>query len=78
MKVDFAIEEVMAMTQMVIDGLLEEKFGRKDAATLRRWRKDVVATTSEELRLLTEKVNRDIQRTHDRSLRSGISKPDWV
>ena len=78
MKVEFALEEVMTMAHMVIDGLLEEKFGRKDAATLRRWRNDVVATTSEELRLLTEKVNREIQRTHDRSLKSGISKPDWL
>ena len=78
MKVEFAIEEVMTMAQTVIDGLLEEKFGRKDAATLRRWRNDVVVTTSEELRALMEKVNRDIQHTHDRSLKSGISKPDWL
>jgi hypothetical protein len=78
MQVQFSIDEVMTMADAVLDGLLESKFGRKDAAAIRRWRNEQITTTSGEMQLLAEKVNREIQRTHDHSLKSGIQKPDWV
>ena len=78
MKVEFAVDEVVTMAGAVIDGLMESKFGRKDAAALRRWRNEHLSTTSDEMRLLAEKVNREVQSTHDHSLKSGIQKPDWA
>ncbi len=78
MQVQFTIEEVLAMAGAVLDGLGEQPFGRSDAAAVRRWRNEQLTTTSEELRLLTEKVNAEVQRAHDHSMKSGIQKPDWV
>ena len=78
MQVQFAVDEVITMAEAVIDELLAGGFDRKDAAALRRWRNEHVATTSDEMGLLAEKVNREIQRTHDHSQKSGIQKPDWV
>ena len=66
------------MAGAVIDGLLESKFGRKDAAAIRRWRNEHLSGTSNEMALLAEKINREVQRTHDHSLKSGIQKPDWA
>ena len=37
-----------------------------------------MTATSPEMKLLTEKVNRELQRTHDSNLRTGIVKPDWA
>ena len=51
---------------------------REDAAALGRWRNEHLSTTSDEMRLLAEKVNREVQSTHDHSLKSGIQKPDWA
>ena len=78
MKVEFAVDEVVTMAGMVIDGLLETKFGRKDGAAIRRWRNEHVTTTSAEMQSLAAKINREVQRTHDHSLKSGIQKPDWA
>ena len=78
MKVEFAVEEVITMAGAVIDELLESKFGRKDGAAIRRWRNEHFKASSDEMRLLAEKVNAEVQRTHDHSLKSGIQKPDWA
>ena len=78
MKVEFAVDEVMTMASAVIDGLLESQFGRKDGAAIRRWRNEHLTASSDEMRLLAEKVNAEVQRTHDHSLKSGIQKPDWA
>ena len=78
MKVEFTIDEVEAMALAVVDELLTMKFERKDGAAIRRWRTDKLAKTSDELRRLTERVNAEVQRTHDNSRSSGIQKPDWV
>lgn len=78
MRVEFTVEEVLAMAEAVLDSLAESPFGRADAAAVRRWRNEQLTTTSGELRLLAEKVNAEVQRTHDHSMKSGIQKPDWV
>lgn len=78
MKVEFTIDEVLAMANSVIDGLSEEQFSRGDAAAIRRWRNENLTLRSDEMARLTEKVNEEVQRTHDHSMKSGIQKPDWV
>ena len=78
MKVEFTIDEVLAMANSVLDGLSEEDLSRADAAAIRRWRNEHLTPRSDEMARLTEKVNEEVQRTHDHSMKSGIQKPDWV
>ena len=78
MKVELSIDEVLVMADAILDGIGEAELSRKDAATLRRWRNQTVTATSPVMKLLTEKVNRELQRTHDSNLRTGIVKPDWA
>lgn len=78
MKVEFTIDEVLAMANSVLDGLSEGDFSSGDAATIRRWRNEHLTPRSDEMARLTEKVNEEVQRTHDHSMKSGIQKPDWV
>ena len=78
MQVQFTIEEVLAMANSVLDGLSEEELSRSDMAAIRRWRNDHLTPRSDEMARLAEKINEEIQRTHDHSQKSGIQKPDWV
>ena len=78
MKVEFTIDEVLAMANAVLDGVGEQEFSTADAAAIRRWRNEHLATTSDEMARLAEKINEEVQRTHDHSQKSGIQKPDWV
>jgi hypothetical protein len=64
MKVEFEIEEVWTMFN--------------DLAALRRWRTDEMTPGSDAMKLLAEKVNREIQREHERQEVSPIKKPDWL
>ena len=79
MKVELSIDEVVVMADAILDAIGESaELSRKDAATLKRWRNSTVTATSPELKLLTDKVNSELQRAHDGSLRTGIVKPDWA
>jgi len=78
MKVELSIDEVLVMADAILDGIDEAGLSRKDAATLRRWRNQKVTATSPEMKLLTEKVNSELQHAHDSSLKTGIVKPDWA
>lgn len=78
MKVELSIDEVLVMAGTILDGIAETGLSQKDAATLRRWRNQTVTATSPEMKLLTDKINSELQHTHDTSLKSGIVKPDWA
>ena len=78
MKIELSVDEVLVMADAILDAIDEAGLSRKDAATLRRWRNDRVTATSPEMKLLTEKVNNELQHAHDSSLRTGIVKPDWA
>jgi len=81
MKVEFEIEEVWTMFNSIVDELLTipaVKSDKKGVATLRRWRTDEMTPGSDAMKVLTEKVNRAIQREHERQEVSPIKKPDWL
>ena len=78
MKVEFDAEEAWAMMNDVVDRLLELDLKAADRAAIRRWRSDEQTPGSAQMKLLTEKTNEVLQRMHDRSEVSHISKPDWV
>lgn len=81
MKVEFEIEEVWTMFNAVVDEVLAIpalKSERKDLAALRRWRTNDMTLGSDAMKLLADKVNREIQREHERQEVSPIKKPDWL
>jgi hypothetical protein len=79
MKVEFSTDEIIVMADTILTGLTNDvKLNRKDAAALRRWRNETITPKSAEMKLLTEKVNHELQHTHDSSQKSGIVKPDWA
>jgi hypothetical protein len=78
MNVEFSIDEVLVMAEAVLDGVGELKLDRKDKTALRRWRNKTVTATSTEMKLLTDKVNRDLQRASRTSRKTEILKPDWA
>ncbi len=81
MKVEFDIEEVWTMFNSVLDELITApglKAERKDLAAIRRWRTDEMSPGSDAVKLLADKINREIQREHERQEVSPIKKPDWL
>ncbi|MBM3140877.1 MAG: hypothetical protein FJZ92_11900 [Chloroflexi bacterium] len=78
MKVEFSVEEIQRMIDSVVDELVELKLDKSDRAKIRRWRSNTMTAVSPAMQLLAEKVNAEIQRTHDQSLASPIKKPDWA
>ncbi len=78
MKVEFTIDEISTMMDSVIDHLTELDLSKTDRAKLRRWRVDEMGGGSALMQLLAQKVNDELQRTHNRSEVSDIRKPDWA
>jgi hypothetical protein len=78
MKVEFSVEECHTMFESVMDELLGMDLDKKDRALLRRWRSSTVTPGSALMQALAEKINTEVQRSHDRSLVSAIKKPDWA
>ena len=78
MKVEFDVEEVWTMMNSVLDQLVALDMNTADRATLRRWRSDEMTPGSPATKLLAEKMNIEIQGTHERSELSPIKKPDWL
>lgn len=81
MKVEFEIEEVWTMFNAVVDEILAIpalKADRKGVAAVRRWRTDEMTPGADAMKILAEKVNRALQREHERQEVSPIKKPDWL
>ena len=69
------------MFNSVLDELIAAptlKADRKDLAAIRRWRTDEMSPGSDAMKLLAEKVNRELRREHERQEVSPIKKPDWL
>lgn len=79
MKVEFDADEMQAMANVIIDQLLELKgLTKADQAALRRWQSDEVRPASPNFHLLVDRLNQEIQRTHEASEVRRIVRPDWV
>jgi hypothetical protein len=78
MKVEFERDEAWQLMSFVVGRLLDEgTLSAADKAKVRRWRSDEVRAGSEEMRLLAEKINRDVGEAVARKKRSSIRRPDW-
>jgi hypothetical protein len=78
MKVEFSIEECHKMFEAVLDQLVETDLDKTDRATLRRWRSSAMKPGMPLMQALADKINAEVQRSHDRSMVSAIKKPDWA
>lgn len=78
MKVEFSVEECQRMFEAVIDEIVALDLTKTDRATLRRWRSDEMAPGAALMQRLAQKINAEVQQSHNRSEVSAIKKPDWV
>jgi hypothetical protein len=78
MKVELDNEETWNLMSHVVNRLLDEtQLSDADRARVRRWKSDEMRVTSQEMRVLTEKVNTDLAKTLERKTKSQLRKPDW-
>jgi hypothetical protein len=78
MKVEFDTEEAWSLMSHVINQLVESpELSDSDRARIRRWKSDEMRVTSQEMKVLTAKINDDLAKTWERKSRSSIVKPDW-
>ena len=78
MKIEIDVDESWALMSRVVARLLEEtSLPDADRAKIRRWRSQEMQPSKEGMRLLTEKINRDLAQAIERKQRSQIRKPDW-
>ena len=79
MKVEFDTDESWNLMSNIVNRLLEEtQLSDGDRAKIRRWKSDEMRVTSQEVRVLTEKVNETFRVTMERKTKSQLRKPDWV
>jgi hypothetical protein len=78
MKVEFDNEEAWQLMSLVVGMLADEAaLPAADKAKVRRWRSAEMRPGSPTMRVLTEKINRDIAQAVESKKRSAIRKPDW-
>lgn len=78
MKVELDNDEAWNLASHVIGLLIDEaELEDSDRARIRRWKSDELRATSQEMRVLTEKINADLAKTLERKTKSQLRKPDW-
>ena len=79
MKVEFETEEAWNLMSHVVARLIEEtQLSDADRARVRRWKSDEMRATSQEMKVLTQKMNEDLLKVLERKTKSQLRKPDWV
>jgi hypothetical protein len=78
-KVEFDTDESWNLMSHIVNRLLEEtQLSDGDRAKIRRWKSDEMRVTSQEVRVLTEKINETFRLTVERKTKSQLRKPDWA
>jgi len=79
MKVEVDNDEAWNLMSQIVVKLIEEApLSDRDKAQIRRWKTDEMRVTSQEMRVLTQKINEDLKTQGDRKTKSQLRKPDWV
>ena len=79
MKVEFEVDEAWNLLNHVVNRMLDEtQLTDADRARVRRWKSDEMRATSQEMRVLTSKMNEDLAAHLERKTKSQLRKPDWV
>ena len=78
MKVELDNDEAWELASHIIAQLIEEgSLEDSDRARIRRWKSDELRASSQEMKVLTEKINADLAKTMERKTKSQLRKPDW-
>jgi hypothetical protein len=79
MKVELDNNESWDLLSHIIVRLIDEvELSDGDKAKVRRWKSDEMRATSQEMRVLTSKINEDLMAAMGRKTKSQIRKPDWA
>lgn len=79
MKVELDNDESWNLLSHIVVRMLDETpLADSDRAKVRRWKSDEMRVTSQEMRVLTAKINEDLAKTLERKTRSQLRKPDWM
>lgn len=79
MKVEVDNDEAWNLMSQIVVKLIEEApLSDRDRAQIRRWKTDEMRVTSQEMRVLTQKINEDLKTQNERKNKSQLRKPDWV
>jgi hypothetical protein len=78
-KVQIDNDEAWNLLSTVVNRMLEEvNLSDSDRARIRRWKSDEMRVTSQEMRVVTQKINEDLAATLERKTKSQLRKPDWI
>jgi hypothetical protein len=79
MKVELDNDEAWNLLSHVVGRLIEEApLADADKARIRRWKSDEMRVSSQEMRVLTQKLNDDLAKNLERKTKSQLRKPDWI
>ena len=79
MKVEFDNEECWTLMSHVVTLLLEDtRLADADRARIRRWKSDELRVSSQEMRVLTQKINETIATELERKTKSQLRRPEWA
>jgi len=79
MKVELDNDEAWNLLSHVVAQLIDEvQLSDSDRARIRRWKSDEMRVTSQEMRVVTQKINEDLALSLERKTRSQLRKPDWI
>ena len=79
MKVELDTDEAWNLVSFIVGRMIDEtNLDDADRARIRRWKSDEMRVTSQEMRVLTTKINEDVQKTMERKTKSQLRKPDWI
>ncbi len=78
MKVEFDTEEAWTIMSHIMGRLIDEtELSDADRAKIRRWKSDEMRVTTQEMRILGQKINEVLAKNRERNTRSQLRKPDW-
>ena len=79
MKVELDVDEAWNLLSHIVGRLIDEvPLADADRARIRRWKSEEMRVTTQEMRVLTEKINESIRLTLERKTKSQLRRPDWV
>ena len=79
MKVELDNDEAWNLMSHVVGRLIDETaLSDSDRARVRRWKSDEMKVTSQEMRVLAQKINADLETTRERKSKSQLRRPDWI
>jgi hypothetical protein len=79
MKFEFDNDEAWNLMSHVVGRLVEESsLSDADRARIRRWKSEEMRLTSQEMRVLTQKINDAVRTTLERKTKSQLRRPDWA